>query len=125
MMVWVWPPQISINTQGRVVVWTISAAKARAMRWSRYSSRYFMALTRRGGLDGPGGEWRRELRFRFQRSHLFEKLVCALGFDCVHTAYGEAHMDHHIVALVSLGNKVQRYLAHDPAELHAGHTHLT
>jgi hypothetical protein len=34
-------------------------------------------------------------------------------------------MDHHIVAQASLGNKVQGNLAHDPAELHAGRTHLT
>jgi len=36
-------------------------------------------------------------------------------------------MDDHIVAQASLGDKVQRYLAHDPAELHAGRpqrTHL-
>ena len=33
MMVWVCPPQISINTHGRVVRWPISEAKARAMRW--------------------------------------------------------------------------------------------
>ena len=42
MMVWVWPPQISISTQGRVQQAAISAARARAMRPSRYSSRYFM-----------------------------------------------------------------------------------
>ena len=46
-----------------------------------------------------------ELRFRwrqlrFQRSHLFQKLIGALGFRSVHAAYGEAHMDHHIVAQV-------------------------
>jgi hypothetical protein len=54
-----------------------------------------------------------------------QKLVCALGFGRVHPAYGEANMDHHIVAQASLGDKVQGDLAHDPAELHAGRTHLT
>jgi hypothetical protein len=64
----------------------------------------------------------RRRQFRFQRSHFLQKLVGALGFGRIHAADGEAHMDHHIVAHASLGNKVQGYLAHDPAELHAGRT---
>src|SRR5271166_2671139 len=122
MMVWVWPPQISISTQGRVVHWTISAAKARAMRWSRYSSMYFIERI-------PGKRATKLLfcrrQFGFQRSHLLQKLVCALGFQRVHLAYGEANMNHHIVTLASLGNEDQGYLAHDPAELHASRAHLT
>src|SRR5215468_92816 len=42
MMVWVWPPQISISTQGQVQESAIWEATARAMCPSRYSSMYFM-----------------------------------------------------------------------------------
>jgi hypothetical protein len=34
-------------------------------------------------------------------------------------------MNHHIVAESSLRDKVQGYLAHNPAELHAARTQLT
>jgi len=54
-----------------------------------------------------------------------QKLVCALGFGRVHPAYGEANMDHHIIAQASLRDKGQGYLAHDPAELHAGRAQRT
>ncbi len=63
--------------------------------------------------------WR---QFLFQRSHLSEKLVGTLSFGRVYTAYGEAHMDHHIVTQASLGDKVQGHLAHDSTELYAGRT---
>ena len=59
--------------------------------------------------------WRRQFRppklrlrgrqLRFQHSHLFHKLVGALGFRRIHPANGEAHMDHHIVAQSSSGTK--------------------
>ena len=76
------------------------------------------------GEDGRAGVNLRFHRrqFRFQRAHLFQKLVGALGFVGIHAAYGEADMDHHIVAQASLGNKAQGNLAHDPAKLHAGRT---
>src|SRR5271165_4863470 len=64
-------------------------------------------------------------QFRFQRSHLLQKLVGALRLLRVDLAYGEANMDHHIIALPCLGNKNQGYLADNPAELHAGRAHLT
>ena len=66
--------------------------------------------------------WR---QFRFQRSHLFQKLVGTFSFGRVDAAYGETHMDHHIVSQTSLGNKIQRYLAYNSGKLHAGRTHRT
>src|SRR5579872_4171183 len=123
MMVWVWPPQISISTHGWLVIWPISAAKASAMRWSRYSSRYFIS---RNPTRTPQQARRskQKLQLRFQRSHLLQKLVCALGFDRVHTADGEANVDHHVVAQTCLRYKVKGDLAHDAPELHAGRAHL-
>jgi hypothetical protein len=119
-MVWVWPPQISISTQGRVVDWTISAAKGagdamvavfvkilhaaqnsttaqftRGVLLRKHASvvprtpscvRYYASS--RGGNSAS------------KRSHLFEKLVSALGFGRIHPADREADVDHHIVAQV-------------------------
>src|ERR1039457_4183212 len=45
MRVYVWPPQISMRTQGRVTLAAISATRERASLGSRYSSMNFM----RGG----------------------------------------------------------------------------
>src|SRR5208337_515117 len=132
MMVWVCPPQISISTQGRVVDWTISAAKARAMRWSLYSSRYFIngnptetqqrrvRVSCRWVVENVSRVLRfRRRQFCRQRSHFFQKLIRALGFFRVDPADSKADVNHHVVSQTSLWHKVQGYLAHDSAELHA------
>src|SRR5271157_3229709 len=110
MMVWVWPPQISISTQWPRVCWAISARRARAMRASRYSSRYFIGV--------PGcGLFGRE--FCLQYANFGEELVGALGFGFVDLADGEADVDHDIVSDACFGDEIEAHLAHDPAELHA------
>src|SRR5271166_4121565 len=144
MIVCVCPPQISISTQGRVVHWAISEASARAIRESRYSSRYFMArsllskcncrvnkasvirITWGGDSErqlAVGGRFRRTSRlgahqFFFQRAHFLQQLVRTIGFDRVDPADGIADVNHHVVAQPRLRDEIQGNLPHDSAEFH-------
>src|ERR1017187_4476857 len=64
MSVWVWPPQISMRTQGRVTVAAISATRARATLGSRYSSMNFMRGILLRGWEQDYGDQR---QFRSKR----------------------------------------------------------
>jgi len=79
------------------------------MRWSRYSSRYFISRNptavseaRATGYASAGGNSPRALPF------LREACRCA-RLRRIHAANGKANVDHHIVAQSGLRDKAERY----------------
>src|SRR5512144_672204 len=81
-MLWVWPPQTSMSTHGFVTVLRISSRRPRAMRPSRYSSRYFTsALRLLPGLEVA------------ELPQLLQERVGALRLLLVDDAQGEADVD--------------------------------
>src|SRR5262245_16082211 len=109
---WVWPPQTSMITQGRVTVRRISSSRPAAMRPSRYSSR-----KRISALPGL-------LRLQLsQLVHLLEELERALRLLLVDDAQGEAHVYEHVVAGLGGRDVLDARLARDASELDLGHPH--
>src|SRR5690349_5901318 len=98
-MVCVWPPQISINTQGLVAVSWISCTSARAMRASRYSSMYFMFHFREG-------------------SEVFEKTVRSFRLIDINPADRKTNVHHYIVADLSFWNEIQADAPDNATKLH-------
>src|ERR1700674_985516 len=109
MIVWVWPPQISISTHGFVALAAISAATPRAMRPSRYSSIYFMANPRSfwGAMLIAWTPLARSGKLFFKHAHFQQQLVGTLCFFCVNTANCETDVNDHIISDAGFGNKIQ------------------
>src|SRR5689334_389054 len=96
MSVWVWPPQISISTQGRVTLRAMRSNSSRAIRGSRNSSRYFI-----------------------------EQLENPPRFFGIHLADGKPHVDQHVIAQGGFRDEVQVRLAGNAAELDVTDSALT
>src|SRR5436190_23215291 len=87
MRVCVWPPQISIRTQGRVTLREMRSKSACAIRGSRNSSTYFI-----------------------------DELENAVGLIGVDFADRETDMDEHVIAERSFGDEIEVSLTGDAAE---------
>src|SRR5690348_16737465 len=142
-MLWVWPPQTSISTHGRVTARLISTSTLSVKAWSRYSSRYFMhrvRIERDLKRVAPAGALRADTVARWnllldpirklcldlqfgQLVQLFESLVSALGFGFVHFAESKAHVDQDVIAAVDLGCVLEADLLDDPAKIGLAHPH--
>src|SRR5512144_958267 len=96
MSVWVWPPQISISTQGRVTLRAIRSNRARAMRGSRNSSRYFI-----------------------------DQLEDPLRFFRIDLADGKTHVNQHVIARDRIRDEIQVSLPGDATELDLPDTAFT
>src|ERR1017187_3584035 len=125
-MEWVWPPQTSISTQGRVWMRRISATILAATSPSRYSSRYFIAVAPLGRRDQDRGIRILDLvddgRLQFRELVQFlQRLVGPLGLCLIHLADGEADVHQDILAGLRLRHILQAGFARDAAELHSCH----
>src|SRR5579884_1295813 len=108
MRVCVWPPQISIRTQGRVTRRAMSATSARAMAGSRYSSTYFI-----GSLFHQA--------FLGQLAHGLQRFVSRLRLFLINAADGITNVDEDVIAHLGLRHEIEANDAHDAAELNASH----
>src|ERR1039458_6562532 len=125
-MEWVWPPQTSISTQGRVWMRRISATILAATSPSRYSSRYFIAVAPLGRRDQDRRIRILDLvddgRLQFRELVQFlQRLVGPLGLGLVHLADGEAEAHHDILPGLRIRHVLQAGFARDAAELHPCH----
>src|ERR1017187_3967725 len=125
-MEWVWPPQTSISTQGRVWMRRISATILAATSPSRYSSRYLIAVAPLGRRDQDRRIRILEVvddgRLQFRELVQFlQRLVGPLCLCLIHLAYGEADVHQDILSGLRIRHVLQAGFAGDAAELHPCH----
>src|SRR6266702_2908795 len=125
-MEWVWPPQTSISTHGRVWMRRISATILPATSPSRYSSRYFIAVAPFGRpsqgraivwldlIDNGGLKLAELVQFS-------QRLIRSLGLGLVDPADGKSDMHQNVFSGLRLRHIFQASFAHDAAELYLGH----